>query len=491
MNRNMSFFSGLKILLLLFLIVSRDLYGSDIILPEKGLCAHRGAMATYPENTLPAFREAVKAGAHMIEFDVFLSADGQMVVIHDETVDRTTNGNGKISDLTLKEIKDLDAGSWKSPEFEGTRIPTIDEVLAIMPVNIWLNIHLKGEGKLPMMVAEKISSEKRLHQAFLACSRAAAVMARKAVPRIRICNMDRQDDDAVYVNETIDSKADFIQLRQPITPSLPDYTKRLKEKGIRINFFGTDNPDEIKKLFESGVDFPLVNDITQSMKVAQELGISPVMAQFKSGRNVKVNDRTDRILAIGDSNGALPEGWVEQLKRIRAGDVIYNTCISGNTIGFDNNGQKKLNTLRNLNRYMNEAYDQMGDIDDIIIMLGTNDCKAVYKDSIRLVPDNFIKLLKMIRDHSVYRKCKPCIYVVSPPPVGRDEIMIEKYHGGAERIALLQPQFKKITRKNKAAFIDTYSVLLPVWDNYSTDGIHLKPEGQKIIAETVNGFLKK
>jgi len=247
-----------------------------IILPEKGLCAHRGAMETHPENTIPAFIEAVNAGAHMIEFDVFLTKDNALVVIHDETVDRTTDGTGKVSDLTLKQIKELDAGGWKAPEFKGVKIPEIDEVLDIMPVNVWLNIHLKGEGELPVMVAKKIESKDRLHQAFLACSRAAAGMAREAVPDIMICNMDRQEEDAEYVNETIDSKSEFIQLRQPITPELPYHTRRLKENGVRINFFGTDSPDEIKRLFQEGVDFPLVNDISKSIRVAVEFGINPV-----------------------------------------------------------------------------------------------------------------------------------------------------------------------------------------------------------------------
>ncbi len=254
----------------------------EIRLPEKGLCAHRGAMETHPENTIPAFLAAVNAGAHMIEFDVFLTMDKALVVIHDETVDRTTNGTGKVSDLTLQQIKELDAGSWKSSEFAGEKIPTIDEVLAIMPVNIWLNIHLKGEGDLPFMVAKKIESEKRLHQAFMACSQAAARLARQAVPDIMICNMDRQDEDAEYVSETIDSKSGFIQLRQPITPELPDHTRQLKDNGVRINFFGTDSPEEIETLFESGVDFPLVNDISKSIRVAVELGIKPVKPLYRS-----------------------------------------------------------------------------------------------------------------------------------------------------------------------------------------------------------------
>lgn len=272
----------IKELIIIVFLLSVGCTNEHIILPEKGLCAHRGAMETHPENTIPAFLEAVNAGAHMIEFDVFLTKDKKMVVIHDETVDRTTNGTGKVSEFTLQQIKELDAGSWKADEFAGTKIPTIDEVLAVMPVNVWLNIHLKGEGDLPVMVAKKIESENRLHQAFLACSKAAAGLARQAVPDVMICNMDRQEEDAEYVSETINSKSDFIQLRQPIQPELPDHTRQLKDNGVRINFFGTDSPEEIKTLFESGVDFPLVNDINKSIRVAVKLGIKPVKPLYRS-----------------------------------------------------------------------------------------------------------------------------------------------------------------------------------------------------------------
>ena len=91
----------------------------SIRLPKRGLCAHRGAMDTHPENTLSAFREAIRSGAHMIEFDVRLTADGVPVIIHDPSVDRTTDGEGEVGGLTCAEIKELDAGKWKGPEFEG------------------------------------------------------------------------------------------------------------------------------------------------------------------------------------------------------------------------------------------------------------------------------------------------------------------------------------------------------------------------------------
>ncbi|MGC9355624.1 MAG: glycerophosphodiester phosphodiesterase family protein, partial [Mariniphaga sp.] len=221
---------------------------SEMKLPEHGLCAHRGAMETHPENTIPAFREAVSAGAHMIEFDVQLTKDNELVVMHDATVDRTTNGTGKVSELTLAEIKKLDAGSWKTPEFKGLRVPTFREVLDEMPVNVWLNIHLKGAGDAPKMIAEILKEEDRLHQAFLACSAEAAKQARSVEPGIKICNMERQESNLEYVNRSIEMDADFIQLRGVITPEFADYAKALKENGIRINYFGTDSPQEIKML---------------------------------------------------------------------------------------------------------------------------------------------------------------------------------------------------------------------------------------------------
>ena len=97
-----------------------------------------------------------------------------MVVLHDSKVDRTTNGKGKVSDLTLAEIKKLDAGSWKAAAFAGVQIPTFQEVLDVMPYNIWLNVHIKGEGELPAMVAQLIAKQGRLHQAFMACGAVAA-----------------------------------------------------------------------------------------------------------------------------------------------------------------------------------------------------------------------------------------------------------------------------------------------------------------------------
>jgi glycerophosphoryl diester phosphodiesterase len=93
------------------------------------LIAHRGASGHAPENTLAAFKKAVALGATFIETDLQLTRDTRLVAIHDETVNRTTNGKGAVHDMTLAEIRRLDAGSWFGSEFAGERLPTLDEIL--------------------------------------------------------------------------------------------------------------------------------------------------------------------------------------------------------------------------------------------------------------------------------------------------------------------------------------------------------------------------
>lgn len=202
-----------------------------------------------------------------------------------------------------------------------------------------------------------------------------------------------------------------------------------------------------------------------------------------------------RILTLGDSNGALPEGWVNQLKKLRPDDTIFNISISGNTIGFNNLGRSSLNTLGNINSYMDKAYANLGKTDLIIIMLGTNDCKAVFKDSLTFVPENMSKVLKGIRMNSLKHNNNPPIYIVSAPPFGPDEMLEEKYKGGLERVAWLNKKLSEIASKEKAQFINTFQILLPVFKNLTTDGVHLNPDGQKMIAliiqENLNYFKTK
>ncbi|PTM59277.1 glycerophosphodiester phosphodiesterase [Desmospora activa] len=112
---------------------------------QTKVLAHRGYSAKAPENTMAAFRLAAEAGADGLELDVHLSKDGEVVVIHDETVKRTTGKKGKVTNLTLEEIRRLDAGSWLHDHFAGEPIPTLDEVLSLTAdKGLWINIELKN-----------------------------------------------------------------------------------------------------------------------------------------------------------------------------------------------------------------------------------------------------------------------------------------------------------------------------------------------------------
>ncbi len=112
---------------------------------QKKLLAHKGVSALAPENTLSAFKKALELGFGGIELDVHLSKDGYLVVCHDETVDRTTNGKGRIKDLKLEEIKRLDAGSWFDKSFAGEQIPTLEEVFMLFADRHFVfNLELKS-----------------------------------------------------------------------------------------------------------------------------------------------------------------------------------------------------------------------------------------------------------------------------------------------------------------------------------------------------------
>jgi glycerophosphoryl diester phosphodiesterase len=226
-------------------------------LPQRGLCAHCGVNSTFPENTLPAFREDVRLCAQQIEFDVCRTKDGQLVIMHDATVNRTTNGDGPVFELTFEQIRKLDAGIKKDVKFTGTKVPTFEEVLDVLPENIWINVHMKDDGAAAVMVAKIIAGKNRTHQAFVACNRSCADAVRKVYPQVMICNMERQGDDvARYVRETIGQKCQFIQLRQLCSP---EEMQQLKAAGVKVNFFGVQSPEHCRQLMEAGVDFPLVD----------------------------------------------------------------------------------------------------------------------------------------------------------------------------------------------------------------------------------------
>ncbi|MGB6778747.1 MAG: glycerophosphodiester phosphodiesterase family protein [Planococcus citreus] len=120
--------------------------------------AHRGSSGTHPENTLPAFVEVAALPVHGVELDVHLSTDDELVVIHDEKVNRTTNGKGYVKDMTLAELKILDAGSWKAGEWAGTEIPTLAEVFGVFKdTRHVLNVELKTDVFPYVGAVEKVA----------------------------------------------------------------------------------------------------------------------------------------------------------------------------------------------------------------------------------------------------------------------------------------------------------------------------------------------
>jgi len=129
-------------------------------LPRPTIFAHRGASVHAPENTLSAFQLGLQQGADAIELDAKLSADGVVVVIHDATVDRTTDGNGAVKKLSLEAIKELDAGSFFDHAFHGERIPTLGEVFEAIGKLTFINIELTNYTSpydaLPEKVAEQV-----------------------------------------------------------------------------------------------------------------------------------------------------------------------------------------------------------------------------------------------------------------------------------------------------------------------------------------------
>ena len=240
-------------------------------LAERGLCAHRGDQGIAPENTVPSFIAAAKAGAQQIEFDVQLTKDGKLVVMHDLTVDRTTNGKGAVSDLSFDEIRSLDAGSKYDPKFADVKVPTFEETLDCLPPNIILNVHVKPGVGIAAAATKVLVAKNRVRQSLVSCEFDKDVEEARAIcPDVAINYLTGARGDALKktIQHVIELKCQYIQLQ---TYDAEDIAK-LKEAGIKINYFGTDDPEKIRTLMKDGIDFPLVNFFTKDWPVLEELG---------------------------------------------------------------------------------------------------------------------------------------------------------------------------------------------------------------------------
>lgn len=217
-------------------------------------------------------------------------------------------------------------------------------------------------------------------------------------------------------------------------------------------------------------------------QIPQALGLIP----HKNTTSLK-----HTIITLGDSNGANKDGWVDLLKKMMPESFIYNISKGGRTIGFDNLGKKDLNALANIDDYLNEAQQKIGNkkYDYIIVCLGTNDTKKVFADNQNEVATNFDKLLNKIKSHSI-AKSKTKFLFVTPPPI-RTTNILDKYSGSNERLQTLLPQLKTVAAQYNFKVIDIYNPLLGILDYYAQDGIHMAGSGQEIIASQIVEFIGK
>lgn len=205
--------------------------------------AHRGASGYEPENTLRSIRRAIEMGVDAVEVDVRLTADGYPVVIHDETVDRTTNGTGRVDEMTLDEIRSLDAG-------KGERIPLIEEVLNEVNGKVFLYIELKVvEAALPVLdrVLERDMLDEVLFISFLP---EALARVKERAPEAHIGLIYFKPPGLILEAKKMGAEA-VLPFYKLATEKAVAFAKRLK---LHVTAWTVDTPELAKELKRRGVD---------------------------------------------------------------------------------------------------------------------------------------------------------------------------------------------------------------------------------------------
>ncbi len=220
--------------------------------------AHRGFSRAAPENTLAAVRAAIDVGADMAEIDVTLTSDGQVVVIHDTTLERTTNGGGEVLQFSLADLRQLDAGSWFSRSFAGEPIPTLDAMLAEVDDRILLNVEIKSEA-VGLGVVEKVAAAIRARGmtnevVVSSFSPTALEKMHRLAPEIRtavLYNIDLHVGmDAVEIVTGVGASAFNIK-RVRLTPEM---LRRCHENGTPVAVYTVNKKRHMRKTIKLGVD---------------------------------------------------------------------------------------------------------------------------------------------------------------------------------------------------------------------------------------------
>lgn len=231
----------------------------DIYAHYPRICAHRGANTVAPENSLPAFAAAISMGADEIEFDLRVTADGEIVVIHDPTVDRTSNGIGKVSELTLTQLQELDFGSRYNEEFAGLRIPLFEDVLKRFACHVIMNVHINTVDldAVQRIVALVRKYDCVKHVYFMVSEDDTIRFIQTLGKDLRICVGHDSQQPWSIVDRAISLGAYKVQL------FMKYFTKEMIDKahahGILCNVFYSDDPKQAQEYLDMGIDTILTN----------------------------------------------------------------------------------------------------------------------------------------------------------------------------------------------------------------------------------------
>jgi len=234
--------------------------------PSPIILAHRGDLAHAPENTLPAFQQALQKGADGVELDAKLTSDGHVIVIHDSTVDRTTDGTGRVASFTLEAIRKLDAGKWFNEKFTGTKVPLLEEVFEIVGKDKMINIELTNyyftpRDGLVVKVCELIKRHNNQSQILFSSYLPSNLkIAAQTLPEIPRGLLAMRGLVGLWARSFGFMFGDYQALHPHISNASKEQVQRAHRIKRRVHVWTANTPEEINQLKEWGADGIITDD---------------------------------------------------------------------------------------------------------------------------------------------------------------------------------------------------------------------------------------
>ena len=238
------------------------------------IIAHRGDSANAPENTLAAFRLAYENGADGIELDVMLSADRQLVVIHDDTLDRTSNGHGKVGEMPLTALRELDAGAWFSPKFKGEPILLLDEVFTELGGKFLINVELKNyktpKDQLPELVVTLVKKHALSDSVLLSSFNARNLLRAKSLaPEIRTGLLILPGLLGLPMRGFLGRRYGADDLHPYYRDVSAKMVQTRHQMGQKVNVWTVDAPNDLRRMQSCGVDMIICNDPAHARQILE------------------------------------------------------------------------------------------------------------------------------------------------------------------------------------------------------------------------------